>query len=821
MRRLIWVFALTILLGYSGCSGNDGSTGPAGEDAVSTGTIQGKVMDSVGNPVDNATVDTSPVTTTVTTDAEGIFALTDIPIGAYEVKATKTGMGSATLMCGVAGGGTMSVTLTLAMQPSSAPAEISGFVKDVNGAAVQGATVAVEGQNSTATTVADGSFALTGVSPGFAFLYVTSPSDTYLDGETREALLVEGGSLVSGVEITLSGRPGAGATSVGKSACQGCHGGTWPELFAAIDGSPNASIHSRFVTEGTSHLAYKDLWPLPGDKYLPRAPNGNLLMVQDPLDGEGLVNLTLCTRDGAEGREYLFKFYPEQPGGISLTEADLDCSSTPAEAVWIPVAATIGGEGNWGEGYVDPGHATPDRNPNFGEGKQRYMCRIQDVPYLVAWMQANNVPLDRAKQDYVAYMPVYVVQDGTPDGSAALGVGDVGIPKFWQKSPDHWCPPENTLSRNCAGCHATGVRIAEGDITDNNAQLYKSVVTSFDYKDLNISCERCHGPGSEHASTADKTKIIIPRYLTAKAGNELCGQCHGSHAGKSQRPEGIHKYPFDNNHLNALGNGFFVPGVYDLATFYFNFDMPTPNVKDNWQEGTFHSWPDQTHSRAHSQMLSEVRRSIHNNNSYEKLTCYRCHDAHTLDSGPASLVSDGYDFKNAAYGNNTLCLVCHATHGPFQEISKDDVAVLQLDAGSAVTKDGVAVSVAAPDAALARNRIARTMAEHMQVGAGMGGALYSPANPDMPVGNCASCHMAKIGKLMDVNDDAQFHLALDKNGMTAVAEGNVASHVFDIVWPSQSAILKNPDPAAGHDYDIMPNSCSKCHDFARISGDND
>ncbi len=81
--------------------------------------------------------------------------------------------------------------------------------------------------------------------------------------------------------------------------------------------------------------------------------------------------------------------------------------------------------------------------------------------------------------------------------------------------------------------------------------------------------------------------------------------------------------------------------------------------------------------------------------------------------------------------------------------------------------------------------------------------------------------MAKIGKLQDINDDTQYHLAPDGNGMSAVAEGNVASHTFDIVWPAQSSILKNPDPAAGHDYDIMPNSCSVCHDFARISGDGD
>jgi hypothetical protein len=33
--------------------------------------------------------------------------------------------------------------------------------------------------------------------------------------------------------------------------------------------------------------------------------------------------------------------------------------------------------------------------------------------------------------------------------------------------------------------------------------------------------------------------------------------------------------------------------------------------------------------------------------------------------------------------------------------------------------------------------------------------------------------------------------------------------------------LHHPDPSKGRDYDIMPNSSSKCHAFARISGDLD
>ena len=698
-------------------------------------------------------------------------------------------------------------------QANAASAKIIGKVLDVNGKGAAGVKVSVEGQKITATTSKDGSFKLEGVTPGNVYLYATAPSKAYLDGETLKSVSVKGGATVSGVTIILSGRPSAAATYVGMKTCSGCHDAN---LSKSFDGTPHAAAHSRFVTEGTDHLIYKNMWPEPDGKYLPRDPQGKLLKVQDPLDGKGMVHLALCTKGNESNRQYLFKFYPEQKEGVSLTEADLDCSDKPADAIWIPVAGTIGGEGNWGEGYTDPNHKTPDRFPNFGEGKQRFLARIQDVPVIAKWMKDNNVSRKGQKQDYICFLPTYIMQDGTPRDSKALAKGEVGFPAFWQKSPKDWATPNNTLSRNCAGCHATGVTIQTKDFPG-----YKSVVTYWDYKDMNITCEHCHGPGSEHAKTSDKTKIIAPQYLTAKAGNELCGQCHGSHDGKSQNPMGIFKPPFDATYKDTLGHGFFVPGVYDLATFYFNFDKARVDRGSEWKGGTFMTWPDQTHGTAHSMEYSELRRSAHWNNSSEKLTCYTCHDAHTLDGGPASLKIAGYDFANPAYAKNTLCLACHATRGQFKDISKADVAVLQVDAGRKVTKDGVPVSVKAIDAALARNRVARSVAKHMQTGAGMGGALYTPDDPNMPVGNCASCHMPKTGKLQDVSVDAEYHLAFDKNGKSAIAEGNEASHVFDIVWPGQSAILKNPDPSKGHDYDIMPNSCSKCHVFARISGDND
>lgn len=154
---------------------------------------------------------------------------------------------------------------------------ITGTVVDTKGNPISGATVSVEGQSVTATTAADGSFILDKVTAGSVYLNVQAPSENYLDGGNRKALLAESGGTVEDVKIILSGRPSANASYLGMAACKGCHQNQWPELFAAYDGTSNASAHSRFVTKGTDHLVYKEMWP-PADyksAVLPGTPKAN------------------------------------------------------------------------------------------------------------------------------------------------------------------------------------------------------------------------------------------------------------------------------------------------------------------------------------------------------------------------------------------------------------------------------------------------------------------------------------------------------------------------------------------------------------------
>jgi hypothetical protein len=66
-----------------------------------------------------------------------------------------------------------------------------------------------------------------------------------------------------------------------------------------------------------------------------------------------------------------------------------------------------------------------------------------------------------------------------------------------------------------------------------------------------IGCENCHGPGAEHASTGDKTKIINPKNLSYERQLEVCGQCHfrGSSSGYT------YEYAWDETNNKA-----YVPG---------------------------------------------------------------------------------------------------------------------------------------------------------------------------------------------------------------------------------------------------------------------
>jgi hypothetical protein len=50
--------------------------------------------------------------------------------------------------------------------------------------------------------------------------------------------------------------------------------------------------------------------------------------------------------------------------------------------------------------------------------------------------------------------------------------------------------------------------------------------------EINVGCESCHGPGSEHVANGGRSRFIVnPRYLSAERSSVVCGRCHDRRQG--------------------------------------------------------------------------------------------------------------------------------------------------------------------------------------------------------------------------------------------------------------------------------------------------
>ena len=96
----------------------------------------------------------------------------------------------------------------------------------------------------------------------------------------------------------------------------------------------------------------------------------------------------------------------------------------------------------------------------------------------------------------------------------------------WVNSPgyrDGFADFARPILPGCMSCHATRL-----DVRPNTANEFDP-----DTMILGVTCERCHGPGEQHANfhrenpEATETKFIVhPGDLPRERMNDVCGQCH-------------------------------------------------------------------------------------------------------------------------------------------------------------------------------------------------------------------------------------------------------------------------------------------------------
>ncbi|HEX7477408.1 MAG TPA: carboxypeptidase regulatory-like domain-containing protein [Polyangiales bacterium] len=548
---------------------------------------------------------------------------------------------------------------------------------------------------------------------------------------------------------------------------------------------------------------------------------------------DGQVNVYLCNLK--DGITYTSDEIVQKFGGSPYTCSDgtfYDGITTPL----VPMVRTdviYGGQGDK--------DGSGNKHPNMGVFKQRFQGRLSDIKAAAAWTYTVGKNLDSLT------LPIQFLESGDRvNGGFKMN----GYHPTEQKFPgESWTQRTRTFSHACAGCHNVGLNIAWDMVTvtlpfgrdgaPNNSPMNFAAVKAYSFLDENVTCEHCHGPGSEHvaASGGAGHAIINPKYMTAESQRQLCGKCHAYDDATNAIPAQDYgfEFPWNANNASKVGGGDYVPGVYQISTFFDNWDARPVDDEAFWDPAATGG---KLYGQAHRQQYTMLAQSVHTNNPYVKTTCTSCHDNHTQYLGSTKVQTPGgtdqYSFASADYRDNVLCLSCHAGGGPvsimpvagsFASISKDDVANVHVGAGGTVTKNGVAVTPTSEQVYDSQLAIADVVSKHMYDKANMV-AVYNPQNDTLPVGRCTSCHMPKLAKSGGYVTGSDASTPANK----ALIEGDQASHVFDIVWPWDSQALSRGGPTfqSGYygqmvsstnvKYDMfgyMPNSCGKCHATAR------
>jgi len=188
-------------------------------------------------------------------------------------------------------------------------------------------------------------------------------------------------------------------------------------------------------------------------------------------------------------------------------------------------------------------------------------------------------------------------------------------PYFVASGTDWWTafyPPDNMqrpTGPTCDGCHSVNYNIRTKQVAE-----------------WNVGCERCHGPGSEHAEHPSRGNILNPARMEYVHANDTCIQCHSQGRPLTSPIEG--KY-------------------YDWPVGY----RVGLNLRDFWQledhtlgAATFTHFPDGTAHKNRMQGNDFVQSVMYRRG----VTCFSCHDVHGTDN-----------YAQLRKPADKLCLDCH------------------------------------------------------------------------------------------------------------------------------------------------------------------
>ncbi len=119
----------------------------------------------------------------------------------------------------------------------------------------------------------------------------------------------------------------------------------------------------------------------------------------------------------------------------------------------------------------------------------------------------------------------------------------------------HWTGGSQTWNNMCADCHSTNLQ-------KNYNEANESYHTTWD--EINVSCESCHGPGSEHVRLSQMYPDSNLVFGTVYAGSgssqqeqmQVCARCH------SRRSQLTNSFNHDEYWMQQYSPGILRPGLY-------------------------------------------------------------------------------------------------------------------------------------------------------------------------------------------------------------------------------------------------------------------
>jgi hypothetical protein len=352
----------------------------------------------------------------------------------------------------------------------------------------------------------------------------------------------------------------------------------------------------------------------------------------------------------------------------------------------MPVVITQGGTGDW---------------------KQRYLLRVPVTDTADGLSMENYVSPVQYNEKTHGYVIYHSEAWYNDDNSVRFGP-DTSIVQVAAENG-------RSYSKKCIGCHSTGLR--ELGKTETDEWLYRPYPAALHRADdpsypdydhdgisdiVNVSCEACHGPGSQHILASGNPEMIVnPSDLEPAEANMVCGQCH--------------------SRIKSVPNATHDWAINDETYVYWQPGSETP-LSDFFTDAAGR-WPDGVSSKQHHQQYFDFLASGKPDFPFHPVMCIECHDSHGNTANKhliRDVIPEEVDGEELLIpvenDNDSLCLACHASHGAFSDLTKPMVADFDTN----------------------RDAIAKVVSEH----------THHPFAPERSMGlsRCSKCHNPKIAK---------------------------------------------------------------------------